>query len=98
MLIIGEGGHVSGDGAREAGRLEALAADLRRFGGGVAPSPEELAAAPLLEAWAVSARQVLCLVGTVKGFNRPPWNENGSDLAGLRGAGRQSRWRARGGR
>ncbi|SDD49272.1 DUF6634 family protein [Belnapia rosea] len=67
MIIIGEGGHVSGDVEAEARRLEALAADMRRFGAPTPPSVEELAAAPLLEAWSVSARPTLCLVGMVTG-------------------------------
>ncbi|WP_149536747.1 DUF6634 family protein [Siccirubricoccus phaeus] len=70
MIVIGEGGRVSGDADGEAARLEALAADLRRFGSLAAPSPEELSAAPLLEAWAVSVRPVVCLVGMVTGHPR----------------------------
>jgi hypothetical protein len=65
MLIIGEGGRMSG--ASEAQRVQSLAADLGRIVEDAAPTPEELAAAPLLDAWAVSARPSMCLIGSVTG-------------------------------
>ncbi|MBC9179484.1 DUF6634 family protein [Pseudoroseomonas ludipueritiae] len=56
-----------GDVEAEASRLEALAADLRRLAASGTPSVEELSEAPLLEAWAVTSRPVMCLVGAVTG-------------------------------
>ncbi len=67
MLIIGERGIVRGDVEAEASRLEALAADLRQLAAVGMPTPEDLSKAPLLEAWAMTSRPVLCLVGTVTG-------------------------------
>lgn len=66
MLIAGEGGLMSGDIAAKLAQMEALAADLRRLlDDATAPTPEQLAAAPLLEAWAVGTRPIMCLVGTM---------------------------------
>ncbi len=50
----------------EARRQEALAADLRRLAADAAPSPAELAAAPLLQDWTWLSRSVRCLGGTVQ--------------------------------
>lgn len=66
MLIAGEGGISSGNTEAKLAQIEALAADLRRIlDCGAGPTPEQLAAAPLLDAWSVGARPIMCLVGTM---------------------------------
>lgn len=53
----------------EAERIERLAADLRRMAEGAGPSPDDLAAAAVLDDWLWTERLVPCLVGT--GFGHP---------------------------
>lgn len=62
------------DGPSAAADLRALAAvhaalarDLRRLAAGTAPSPAELAAAPVVTNWRVGIRPVPALIGRVDG-------------------------------
>ncbi|MBI2254764.1 MAG: hypothetical protein HYU58_09110 [Proteobacteria bacterium] len=45
--------------------LETLLADLKRIAAGEAPTPADLADAPLLVGWNMSIRSAPCLTGTV---------------------------------
>jgi hypothetical protein len=57
------------DLGEEAARLDRLAADLRRLAGGVMPTAEELASAPVLHAWQLRTWPRPCLSGV--GRNHP---------------------------
>ncbi len=46
-------------------KLEALIADLKRIAAGEAPTPADLADAPLLIGWNMSTRYAPCLAGMV---------------------------------
>lgn len=65
-IIIGHRG-ILGDITGTLARLEALVSDLERFGSGEMPSAQELAAAPLLEPFAISTRRLSCLIGGNRG-------------------------------
>ncbi|WP_370447755.1 DUF6634 family protein [Roseomonas gilardii] len=54
----------------EADRLERLARDLRRIADGTGPTSEEVAAAPVIDAWAWAERTLPCLVGRGSGHPR----------------------------
>ena len=56
----------------EAGRLAALARDLRAIAEGEAPSPAELDVAPVLDQWWFSQRAMTSMVGTLVGHPRLP--------------------------
>ena len=52
---------------QELRRLLGLCRDLDRLRHGLAPTVDEMSAAPLLDCWSVSVRPATCLVGAVSG-------------------------------
>ena len=58
---------VAGDLLGDITRLELLIGDLRKISAGHRPSAADLAAAPIIDAWAIGRRTSPCLVGSVHG-------------------------------
>jgi hypothetical protein len=63
MTIIIGSGRISGDLVGDLARIESLTVDLERLGCGILPTPEQLAAAPLLDNYLFGKMSVTCLVG-----------------------------------
>ena len=66
MIVVRPEG-VSGHLAEEIARLESLTADLEQLALGRLPSPEAVAAAPLIDCWAQGLRSEPCLIGQMQG-------------------------------
>jgi hypothetical protein len=63
MPLVIKDGRLVGDISYEIARLEGLVTDLEKLGSGIMPTAEELADAPLLNAYIRAERPVMCLVG-----------------------------------
>ena len=69
MITIGHG-HISLFADVEIARLERLLSDLKRVKAGEAPTPQDLAEAPLLDDYRLASGRVPCLTGEVTGHPR----------------------------
>lgn len=71
------------DGRDEIEALRKLADDLERISAGSAPTPEDLAAAPVLDRWAADVRIARNLVGVVAGHPTLTLDESMPSLVGV---------------
>lgn len=69
MIALGRHG-IAGDLAAECDRQRTLLMDLEAIASGVGPTPDRLAAAPLIDHWVEAERLEPCLVGQTHGHPR----------------------------
>ncbi|MEO3432383.1 DUF6634 family protein [Inquilinus sp. CAU 1745] len=67
MTIVATENGFHGDIEHDINALERLVADLRRIRNGEAPTEKDLADAPIISDYALTARPAACLIGAVTG-------------------------------